>query len=521
MRRADRGPPRRRRHDLGVPAGRRSRSASRTARSSSATPPTCWSPAAASRRPTTPTPRSARWPSAWRWARPPGRPRRWPSPARRDPRDVDAADLRDRLRADGAILELAGCARRGAHDLRPDRPRRHRPVGDSASTYAHEHLVIDGGRPVQMEPDFDLGRRRRDGDGARRARRRSACGPSSTRCRATPAATRQARRAVPPDRRPRRRPDRAPPRPLLRAGALERTGFASKRSPTLFVADIDRGHRRLRLLRPVVERTTHRAGVIKVAGSDGRTVGRATGAIFEAAAAAHRRDRRPDPHPLRGRDRRARAGPPAGRPRRRAGAHRAQPRRQGRRPRLPPRAARRPARSPSTTGRSAGAMARTARSSCSSWAGRGRPARPGRPRAWTPRGRATTRCTVARPGLTWLLGGFSATMEERGLERPIRARLFVDESGPGVRLRRRRPEGGAMTDRLLHQRRRLARPPVVVRLRASPPPSAASSGRSTSRRCSTTRSTSRCATRRRPASTSSATARCAGPASSPPSSTGT
>ena len=24
-------------------------------------------------------------------------------------------------------------------------------------TYAHEHLVIDGGRPVEMEPEFDLG----------------------------------------------------------------------------------------------------------------------------------------------------------------------------------------------------------------------------------------------------------------------------------------------------------------------------------------------------------------------------
>ncbi len=24
-------------------------------------------------------------------------------------------------------------------------------------TYAHEHLIIDGGRPVQMVPDFDLG----------------------------------------------------------------------------------------------------------------------------------------------------------------------------------------------------------------------------------------------------------------------------------------------------------------------------------------------------------------------------
>ena len=24
-------------------------------------------------------------------------------------------------------------------------------------TYAHEHLVIDGGRPVELEPEFDLG----------------------------------------------------------------------------------------------------------------------------------------------------------------------------------------------------------------------------------------------------------------------------------------------------------------------------------------------------------------------------
>ena len=24
-------------------------------------------------------------------------------------------------------------------------------------TYAHEHVIIDGGRPVLMEPDFDLG----------------------------------------------------------------------------------------------------------------------------------------------------------------------------------------------------------------------------------------------------------------------------------------------------------------------------------------------------------------------------
>src|SRR5512132_423885 len=46
-----------------------------------ATPATCWWPGAASRPPTTPTPRCGRWPSAWPWARPPARPRPWPRPA--------------------------------------------------------------------------------------------------------------------------------------------------------------------------------------------------------------------------------------------------------------------------------------------------------------------------------------------------------------------------------------------------------------------------------------------------------
>ena len=42
-------------------------------------------------------------------------------------------------------------------------------------TYAHEHLVIDGGRPVLLEPEFDLARRRGDGDrGGRGGRVRAA-----------------------------------------------------------------------------------------------------------------------------------------------------------------------------------------------------------------------------------------------------------------------------------------------------------------------------------------------------------
>ena len=62
-------------------------------------------------------------------------------------------------------------------------------AGDLGVTYAHEHLVIDGGRPVELEPDFVLADVDADGDRGRRGDGRSACAASSTRCRPTPAAT--------------------------------------------------------------------------------------------------------------------------------------------------------------------------------------------------------------------------------------------------------------------------------------------------------------------------------------------
>ena len=73
MRRAHRGPPRGRRHALAVPARRRGRrhplpDAARPRRGQRARRRTLLLA-----RPTTPTRRSARWPSAWRWARPPAR----------------------------------------------------------------------------------------------------------------------------------------------------------------------------------------------------------------------------------------------------------------------------------------------------------------------------------------------------------------------------------------------------------------------------------------------------------------
>ena len=164
----------------------------------------------------------------------------------------------------------------------------------------------------------------------------------------------------------------------------------------LFVADVVEGIDANDYSGPVVHRTAHRAGVIKVAGSAGgpSDVDRPA---FEAAAQAHVRTGAPilthceagtggleqvrllvdhgvDPAPRR-----------------------PEPRRQGRRSRLSPRAGR------DRRGQRVrrlvplGRRARTARSSSSS--GRPRTARSTRSSSgWTPRGRATTPCTVVGPG---------------------------------------------------------------------------------------------------------------------------
>ena len=76
----------------------------------------------------------------------------------------------------------------------------------------------------------------------------------------------------------------------------------------LFAADVDGRDRRARLLAGrSCAGPAHRAGVIKVAGSDGGPSARDT-RIFVAAARPIA-DGRPHPHPLRGRHRRPRADP--------------------------------------------------------------------------------------------------------------------------------------------------------------------------------------------------------------------
>ena len=233
-------------------------------------------------------------------------------------------------------------------------------------TYAHEHLVIDGGRPVQMAPDFDLS------DVDRMATELAAAADLGlgTVVDAMPCdAGRSAAKLAELSRR-------------TGVHVIAPTGLHHDRyyGPAhwrhrlsvdeladLFVADIDEGIDANDYATPIVRRTTHRAGVIKVAGStDGPSdVDRPT---FEAAAQAHRPDRRPDPHPLRGRDRRARAGPrcwsttASTRPTSRsatstrsstAATTASWPR---------------PARSPSTTARSAGAMAPNGTLQALTWA---------------------------------------------------------------------------------------------------------------------------------------------------------
>jgi 5-phospho-D-xylono-1,4-lactonase len=154
-------------------------------------------------------------------------------------------------------------------------------------TYAHEHLVIDGGRPVEMEPEFDLA------DIAAMATEVSA---------AADLGLTTAVDAMPCD---------AGRNVAMLAELSRRTGVNIV-APTglhhdryygpahwshrvsfdelaeLFTADIETGIDANDYSGPTVRRTEHRAGVIKVAGSDGGPSDRDR-RVFEAAAAAHRR----------------------------------------------------------------------------------------------------------------------------------------------------------------------------------------------------------------------------------------
>ena len=230
-----------------------------------------------------------------------GRPRRRLLPVRRVAgRDRPGAEDRRRL------VGRVGRRRTTRDELRPDRPRRHRPGRRSASpTPTSTSSSTAAGRsscartscsPTSTGWRPRCATRRRPGSGRDRrdAGRR---GPEP----------RQARRAVAADRRPHRRADRPPPRAVLRAVALEHAGVEDELAD-LFVADVTDGHRRARLRRPD-RPADRRSGPASSRSPAARAVRRRATADLPGRRGGPPPDRRPDPHPLRGRHRRARAGP--------------------------------------------------------------------------------------------------------------------------------------------------------------------------------------------------------------------
>ena len=159
--------------------------------------------------------------------------------------------------------------------------------GELGITYAHEHLVIDRGRAVELYPDFDL----------------SDVATMATEVRAAAAlGLRTAVDAMPCDtgRNVRKLAELSR---LTGVNIVAPTGLHHERfyPPShwrhridvddladLFVADVVDGIDELDYSGPVVRRTEHRAGVIKIAGSQGGP-SETDRPAFEAAAIAHAR----------------------------------------------------------------------------------------------------------------------------------------------------------------------------------------------------------------------------------------
>ncbi len=154
-------------------------------------------------------------------------------------------------------------------------------------TYAHEHLIIDGGRPVEMSPDFllaDVERMAAELEDAAAAGLRTAIDAMPADCGRNPAklAELSLRTGV----------------QLVAATGLHHekfygpthwSGRASEAEiADLFVADIEEGIDARDYSGPIVRRTGVRAGIVKVGGSAGGPSARDV-PIFRAAAAAHAR----------------------------------------------------------------------------------------------------------------------------------------------------------------------------------------------------------------------------------------
>jgi 5-phospho-D-xylono-1,4-lactonase len=158
---------------------------------------------------------------------------------------------------------------------------------DLGVTYGHEHLVIDGGRPVELFPDFlldDVDRMAAELREAHDAGLRAAIDAMPIGCGRNPLKLAELSRRTGVH--------------VVAATGLHHERFykpsdwtrrASEEALTdLFSADVTGGIDERDHAGPVVRRTDIRAGIVKVAGSEGGPSERDR-PIFRAAAAAHRR----------------------------------------------------------------------------------------------------------------------------------------------------------------------------------------------------------------------------------------
>ena len=159
--------------------------------------------------------------------------------------------------------------------------------GELGVTYAHEHLVIDGGRPVELSPDFllaDVDRMATELADAAAAGLQTAIDAMPADCGRNPAKLAELSR-------------RTGVRIVAATGLHHERFYAPSHWSTrasedeladLFVADVEEGIDERDYGGPIVRRTDVRAGIVKVAGSEGGPSARDL-PIFRAAAATHRR----------------------------------------------------------------------------------------------------------------------------------------------------------------------------------------------------------------------------------------
>jgi 5-phospho-D-xylono-1,4-lactonase len=157
---------------------------------------------------------------------------------------------------------------------------------DLGVTYAHEHLVIDGGRPVELDPDFDLsdvdaivvevGAAVELGLGA--VIDAMPCDAGRNVAKLAAVSRRTGAHVVAPTGLHHER--------FYRADHWSRRATVEDLAD-LFAADVVEGIDANDYAGPIVRRSGHRAGVIKVAGSEGGPSERDR-PIFEAAARTHR-----------------------------------------------------------------------------------------------------------------------------------------------------------------------------------------------------------------------------------------